>query len=396
MEERNLLSAALSSREASDKLKFLLQKGDLTDTGQIVFDSIMAYYDNDKEARDVDKELLIESIRREFPKHGDKFAGIISTLQEISAPNVLDIFCRYKKEHVGMALSDAALSQDDNRVETLYSEYCKYATAQEEENDGERVLNNVDLHDIFAKSNQDQKVALYPKALNDALGGGVLPGTHILVYARPDCGKSQFAINQAAGSLREGKKVLYVGNEDPEEQMMLRLISRMTNRHLEEIQRDPEGTESLAREKGYENLYFFSANPGTFSAIRGQIDIIRPDVVIIDQLRNIYTGQDNKVLALEEAAIHARRIGKEYKVVVFSITQAGDSATNKLVLDMGDVDFSNTGIPAQVDLMIGLGRNEAFLNSNKLMLSIAKNKVNGEYTSIPVTVNRAISKLSSI
>lgn len=393
--ERNILSALISSREAYDRLTSLLGKGDLTDIGQIVYDGVAEFYAKDKEVQAVDLNILTEYITTKYPKHAPKFRTVISSLTEISAPNVIELFCKHKRTNISLEMSDACLAQDDDKIEHLYAEYCKYSTG-ELEDDNNKLLNNVSIADIFSSQNQENKIALYPNALNDALDGGILPGHHVIVYARPDSGKSQFVINQAAGSLREGKRVLYIGNEDPEEQMLMRIICRITNTPLTKAREDTEATELLAKSKGYENLFFSPLNPGTFSEIRGQIERCKPDILIIDQLRNIHTGQDSKVLALEEAAIHARRIGKEYKIAVFSVVQAGDSATNKLVLDMGDVDFSNTGIPSQADVMIGLGMTEQFRNAGQLMLTIAKNKVNGEYPHFPVNVNKYLSKLTSI
>jgi hypothetical protein len=72
-----------------------------------------------------------------------------------------------------------------------------------------------------------------------------------------------------------------------------------------------------------------------------------------------------------------RNIGKKHGVLVVSITQAGDSATDKCILDQGDVDGSNTGIPSQMDVMIGVGLNEEYERSSMRHLSLSKNKLGG-------------------
>ena len=70
-----------------------------------------------------------------------------------------------------------------------------------------------------------------------------------------------------------------------------------------------------------------------------------------------------------------------------SVTQAGESAQNKLVLSMGDVEWSNTGIPGAADLMIGIGLDDEYLSTDKRMLSIPKNKVNGRHGAFPTWIN---------
>jgi hypothetical protein len=104
-------------------------------------------------------------------------------------------------------------------------------------------------------------------------------------------------------------------------------------------------------------------------------------------------GQDNYVLKLEEAATQARTWAKKYSCVVVSVTQAGDSASGKAVLDLGDVDYSNTGIPAQADVMIGIGASEAQRNAGEVMISLPKNKVSGCHEWFACTTEPHLSKI---
>jgi hypothetical protein len=82
--------------------------------------------------------------------------------------------------------------------------------------------------------------------------------------------------------------------------------------------------------------------------------------------------------------------------VVVSVTQAGDSANNKEILDMGDVDFSNTGIPAQADVMIGMGVTPALDQQGVRMLSLPKNKIGGDHSNFLVRINPFLSRVTSI
>jgi hypothetical protein len=65
------------------------------------------------------------------------------------------------------------------------------------------------------------------------------------------------------------------------------------------------------------------------------------------------------------------------------VTQAGDSARGKAVLDDGDIDSSNTGIPGAADVLIGIGMTEQLESAGLRMLSLCKNKasfVHGHFT----------------
>jgi len=60
---------------------------------------------------------------------------------------------------------------------------------------------------------------------------------------------------------------------------------------------------------------------------------------------------------------------------------------------MGDVDFSNTGIPGQMDLMIGVGVDEVSRRHDSVTLSVCKNKINGQYYHMTTNVDKATSRI---
>jgi len=108
-------------------------------------------------------------------------------------------------------------------------------------------------------------------------------------------------------------------------------------------------------------------------------------------------GRDgNRVIQLEQAATFARNMAKKYNIVVISVTQAGDSASGKASLEMGDVDFSNTGIPAQADVMLGIGMTSDMESSGQRVFSLPKNKITGRHESWPVRLVPSYSRYTSI
>ena len=99
---------------------------------------------------------------------------------------------------------------------------------------------------------------------------------------------------------------------------------------------------------------------------------------------------------LEKAATAARNLGKSNNVLVVSITQAGDSASGKGPLEMGDVDSSNTGIPAQVDVMVGLGATHDDEQGFRRIVSLPKNKRSGRHEFFPVRIEPQLSNIRSL
>lgn len=394
--EKKILKAALTNREIFDQLEKLEVQSKLSDSGQIIYDHIRTYYENDPETFHCDLDIIRDRIIRRHPRQQNVFEGIFDILQEadISALNILQEVVALEERRIGTRLASALLEESED-IPKLIDEYQSVKQHVEDSlnDESSEVYNSVPIEDLFAEGQSVRKIILLPHSLNDRIGGGIEAGDNILIYARPEVGKSLVAINAACGFLAQGYKVLYYGNEDPAQRMVRRFVSRLSGMDKQLCITHPNQASRLAIERGYGNLFFVKGQRNTFSEIRHQLDNIKPDILIIDQLRHMETGNDNRVQQLEEAAIAARKIASEYHIPVLSVTQAGDSADGKLVLGQGDVDYSNTGIPGAMDLMVGLGANDEYLRRQMRRISLPKNKLNNDHSSFDVVVNEALSKI---
>lgn len=245
-------------------------------------------------------------------------------------------------------------------------------------------------------------IQLYPRALASQLDGGVIKGYHVLVFARPEMGKTAFVINLMYGFVQQGLKVLYAGNEDPIRAVIIRMVSRLTGLSKNMIINDPKTANKAARDKGYGMVTFKPMTPGSARQLENLCNKHEPDVLIVDQLRNLETkGDENRTCSLETAAKGVRTVAQRCDVLAISITQAGASAEDmagntKAVLRMGDVDGSNTGIQATADVMIGVGAAPDDITANRRVLSLCKNKTGGDHAVVPVKFDKTISKFESI
>ena len=397
--ERKILAIAINSKEDFTWLEKFNIINDLSDQAKIIYQLILEFYEQDSKAKSLDVDLLVSRISREFPKQKDIFCSIIRDLPDkdaISTMNLLGEIAALRKERLGRELSQKLLANHSDGVIELMEDYRGVEDALNAIENGDEVYQSKDIRELFSSISNENKLRLWPKSLNDAVGGGALPGHNILVFGRPESGKSLFTLNLSGGLLHDGKKVLYIENEDVSEVVLTRLVARLTGMTAEEVEKDPNKAQKLANDSGYENFILKSVSPGTFYEIQSLIDRYKPDVVIINQLRNLYVGNCPRVEQMERVATRARNLAKEYNIVVIGVTQAGDSADNKLVLEMGDIDFSNTGMPAQMDLIIGIGNNHNFEQNGRRMLSLPKNKLSGLHSYFPVAVDIKLSKIISI
>ena len=400
MNEHLILGSVIKSREAYDKVKHFIQRDDLSEQGWFIWSGVVDYYDLDAEASIISSELLAENVTRKVSadKHKESFRNIIENLSSFdgSVDNIVDTLLKHKREACGQRLAHALLVGE--KPDGLIDEYGQLlnATTLEEETD----VDDRQGYDVTAlctdSFHRDGLIRVSPASLNQRLDGGVRPGHHLVLFARPEMGKTMMVIEMMAGFAEQELTTLYIGNEDPITDINMRVVNRLSGMTKLEVLNDPKKADGLARAMGYEQIILHSACPGTPRGISSLLEHYRPAVLVLDQLRNINTGNDNYVLKLEEAATHARNWAKKYSCVVVSVTQAGDSATNKAALDLGDVDYSNTGIPGQADVMIGLGANANHRAAGELVISLPKNKVSAIHEAFIVTTEPHLSKILSI
>lgn len=402
MLDRKLLAAALKSRAAYEALLGSPVPDGLDEVLGPVWRAVVRYYERDGAATTVDPDILAASLAAETvsPKHKREVQGLVAGLaaEDVSAENVRALILEQQREARGMALAAAIAGRKpeseitealDNYVSVMergLGEAGEGGSGGGEEPQWEGVLRT--------RIDRSNRLPVSPRVLNQYLGGGVCPGHNITLFGRPESGKTALAVTLACGFARRGKRVLYIGNEDPVQDLMVRAITNLTNATAEEIALDPDRYEREALENGARHMVFRSTAPGTVREVEALIKVHKPDVLVIDQLRNLQSGKsDNFTQLLDKNAQAVRALGKKYNMVTISVTQAGDSASGRPILDMGDVDSSNTGIPGAADLMIGVGVTEALENAGQRMLSLPKNKIGGVHTTQLVSFDRFRSKL---
>ena len=375
--ERKILSAAAEDRSVFHKLEAINAMEFMSDTGKIILEEIADFYNADGAARSIDYDILLMRLERKYPRQQELFRNVVALMKEedVSATNVLRECMSIAEQNIGLELSNAlqTASPDVRKYVEQFQELESRIFGAEAEDVG--TFNRISIEELFSERHETGKLKMLPGSLNDRIGGGIEGGDNILIFARPECGKSLFAINAACGFLMQGARVLYYGNEDPLQLMVRRVVSRLSGLTRGDVLLNPAEASKRAMAKGYENFYFVKGNRNSFPELTAKVESIEPNVLIIDQLRHMETGNDNRVQQLEEAAVRARGIASEYDIPVISVTQAGDSAEGKLNLGQGDVDFSNTGIPGAMDLMIGVGADEEYLHRNMRRISLPKNKL---------------------
>lgn len=380
MLERKLVSAALRSRSAFDTIAASPLPEAFEEPVAPLWAAIREFYERDPGADTADPVLIAGTVARASlnPKRGREYETLVRELaaEEVSVENVRAYVSGALKDKAGMALAAAIAGRkpEPEVDEALRGfEEARALGAPEEAEDGPS-FRGVLRKRVDAKGRH----IVSPRVLNEHIAGGVLPGHHIVIFGRPESAKTALAITMACGFARRGLKVLYIGNEDPVQDLMVRMITNLTNKTVAEIAEDPDKWELEALKAGAANIVVKATSPGTIREIEALIKAHKPKVLVVDQIRNISNGKaDNFTNLLDRNAQAIRALAKRYGLVAISVTQAGDSASGKALLEMGDVDSSNTGIPGAADVMLGVGVTEALDTAGQRMVNLCKNKLGG-------------------
>lgn len=376
MIEYKILSTALNDRSSWDKVRRYLVKDSLTDIGKKYLKEINKYYEHDPAALSCDRELITQTLLDSFPKYNEDIIEYGSRLTaDVSEVNVIRLITDQHKQTIAEKIAIAAAAGTIEEVDKLISEYNEVVIDEEDVQPLVYTAPKLDL--ITHAFNKNSLIPIYPSALNQILGGGVPRQSLIGIVARPDIGKTTVAMNIVAPVCEAGFKAIYFGNEDPDAKMILRALTRFTRKPKEEILDHPDEMYELALKNGYNNFTFISLQPGTIQEITQYVDEFKPDLIVVDQIRNLRSTKNSDGLTenLNKFTGEIRALVKRKNMVGIVVTQAGESAHNKLILDITDVEYSNTGFAAALDLMIGVGQNTEFKSIGRIMLSFPKNKM---------------------
>lgn len=173
---------------------------------------------------------------------------------------------------------------------------------------------------VSVKSDTEARVSTTMMELDRVLGGGIVPGSLVLVGGDPGIGKSTLLLQLSAKLAQTKQKVLYISGEESVKQTKLRS--------------DRLGVSS-------EDLYVLAETDITF--IERAIDEVQPMLVVIDSIQTVYqediTSAPGSVAQVRECTAAFMRIAKTRGIAIFivgHVTKQGSIAGPKLLEHMVD------------------------------------------------------------
>src|SRR5258705_2370150 len=168
------------------------------------------------------------------------------------------------------------------------------------------------------KVNEEKRLLTTDTELNRVLGGGIVPGSLVLVAGEPGIGKSTLFLQN--GLWMKDISVLYISGEESEQQIKMR-----------------------ADRLGLKNDNFYLLTETSIQVIFQEIKKLRPQLVIVDSIQTLQTpfidSSPGSVSQIRECAAEFQRFAKETNIPVIligHITKDGSIAGPKILEHMVD------------------------------------------------------------
>jgi DNA repair protein RadA/Sms len=197
------------------------------------------------------------------------------------------------------------IQKEDNKKENSWKEFS-----------GSRSTKTVSLSEV--SSSEEKRIITKDPELNRVLGGGIVPGSIMLIAGEPGIGKSTLFL-QIGLQLKE-LVTLYVSGEESEQQIKMR----------------------ADRLKGT-NADFYVLTETSTQTIFQEIKKLKPQLVIVDSIQTLHTtfieSSPGSVSQIRECAAEFQRFAKETQTPVFligHITKDGSIAGPKILEHMVD------------------------------------------------------------
>jgi len=203
------------------------------------------------------------------------------------------------------------------------------------------------------------------------------------VFARPDVGKTAFAIYHSLGFAHQlkgsGKVVLYCNNEESIERIRSRSYCSLLNRSEEELREMGDWADQQWNEMIGDTLKFIGG-VSHIDRLEALMKHFNTAAVIVDQGPKIQIPtKETDVKRLQILYNRYREMAKKYDTRVIALGQADSQAEGKLVLTKNNLDNSKVGIPGECDWMLGIGQSLDEGMEGTRCASICKNKLTGKY-----------------
>ena len=229
--------------------------------------------------------------------------------------------------------------------------------------------------------------------IDDLMDGGLAPGELGVVMAPAGIGKSWMLINIGANAVRAGKTVIHYTLELNENYVGQRYDSVLTGINAQTLKHHQDTVEDKMRSlTGELTIKYYPTKSVGVMALKAHIEktIMQgktPDLIIVDygDLLKVNTKKD-KHEALEDLYEELRGMAGEYKIPVWTASQAGRSALEEDIIE-ADKIASSYGKVMVADFLMSLSRKVEDKMSGTGRGHVIKNRFGPDGITLPSKIN---------
>jgi len=343
------------------------------------------YYPNTSYASQKNIHELIDSLERQEEPSDDVVATALKSMYRIKKADELARIC--------LDISNNPSSTSLKQVEKFMANVDEEQTQQE----SEAVTKDVDK---IVEALQEQGEFKFNLNSLQRATNGIGRGNFMIVFARPDVGKTAFWVSLVAspnGFAWQEKKVSIFANEEPAIRTQMRLLNASTGLQRGNIL---NGSRDLAKQK-WSTISPYIDN---FDCVGKTMDDLDEycstndvDILIIDQLDKInVTGKYNATHEkLREVYTQSRELAKRHDILVIGMSQASAEAQGRSRVTFSTMENSKTGKAAEADIILGIGKEdevENYLEDCVRFVTLSKNKLTGDHAEFEVILRPTISR----
>jgi len=240
------------------------------------------------------------------------------------------------------------------------------------------------------EATDDIRIPTDDEELNRVLGGGIVPGSLVLIGGEPGIGKSTLMLQ--VGLHLKKQRVLYVSGEESEQQIKMR-----------------------AQRIGRDGGDFYILTETNTKSIFAAVETLDPDILIIDSIQTLFSAQLDSAAGsigqVRQCAAELMKFGKETNTPVFligHITKDGMLAGPKVLEHMVDTVLqfegdrhlayrilrttkNRFGSTSEIGIyeMLGTGLREVS-NPSEILISQKEGKISGATIGATIEGNRPL------
>ena len=169
-------------------------------------------------------------------------------------------------------------------------------------------------------SKVEERLPSHFEELDRVLGGGIVPGSLVLIGGDPGIGKSTLLLQVSMRLAQEKNKILYVSGEES----------------LGQIKMRAQRLNLMAQD-------FYLMSETDLNLIVKEIDHVQPEIVVIDSIQTMSASENQGIVGsvsqLKEVTNHLMRIAKDQRIAIFivgHVTKEGNIAGPRILEHMVD------------------------------------------------------------